>query len=79
MISEQGDKCFAVYVLLLGSFFFLLILHWKHWCLILDCWLQHVFGALIGNYLVPLLIIVELFLWSARPMVFTLTLRGYPR
>ena len=37
------------------------------------------FGALIGNSLVPLLIIVELFLWSGRPMVLTLNLRGFPR
>ena len=39
--------------------------------------------ALVFNYgensLVPLLIIVKLFLWSGRPVVFTLTLRGFPR
>ena len=33
------------------------------------------FSALVGDFLVPLLIIVDLFLWSGRSVIFTLALR----
>ena len=36
------------------------------------------FSGLVRDSLVPLFIIVDLFLWSEQPMVFTLALKGFP-
>ena len=63
--------CYAFGVFLFSSYFALEALVFNSGLL------AHVFGVLIGNSLVPLLIIVELFLCSGRPVVFTLTKRGF--
>ena len=64
IISIERDKCFAFPALHL-VFSIFLFLYCKHWCLFL-VWL-----------FVPLLIIVELFLWFGWSMVFILALRGF--
>jgi len=61
-IYGEGDKCFKFPALHLGFSIFL-FLYCKHWCLVLVWAFVAHFSALVRDSLVPLLIIVELFLW----------------
>ena len=45
-------------------FFIFLFLYCKHWCLVLVWLFVASFSALVGESLIPLLIIVDLFFWS---------------
>ena len=74
---RERDKCVAfsaLYFGILSSY-----LYCTNWGSILILLFVVCFSALVGGSLVSSLIIVELFLWSGRPMVFTLALRGFPR
>ena len=76
-ISGERDKCFAFSTLhfeVSSS-----CLHCKPWRFVLIWLFIAYFSALFGDSLVFLLIIVELFLWSGRLVIFTLALRGFPR
>ena len=76
-ISGEVDKCFAFHALPL-VFFIFLFLYCKHLCLVLVWLFVAHFSTLVGDFLVPLLIIMELFLWSGWLVIFTLALRGFP-
>ena len=76
-ISLERDKCFTLSVLYFGvlsSCFYC-----TNWGFVLIWLFVACFSALVGGYLVSSLIIVELFLWSGWPVIFTLPLRGFPR
>lgn len=64
MISKKGDKCFAFPALHTFGVFHLLVSQLQ--ALVLDFGLT-VFGVLVGDSLIPLLIIVKLFFWFRRP------------
>ena len=74
-ISGERDKYFTfstLYFWISSS-----CLYYTTWRPVL-IWLFVVhFSVLVGDSLVSLLIIVKLFLWSGRPVIFTLTLRGF--
>ena len=75
-ISREKDKCFTFSTLYFGvSSSCLYCINWGSvliWLFVAS------FSALVGDFFISLLIIVKLFLWSGRPMVFTLALRGFP-
>ena len=74
---RERDKCFVLSVLYFGVLSS--CLYCTNWKFILIWLLVACFSILVGCFLVSSLIIVELFFWSRRPMVFTLALRGFPR
>ena len=75
-ISGEGDKCFSFFVLYFGVSSS--CLYCKDWCSILIWLFVTHFSVLVGDSLVSLLIIIELFIWSGRLVIFTLALKGFP-
>ena len=74
-ISRERDKCFTFSALYFGiSSYCLYCTNWG--CALLWPFVAH-FSALVGDSLVSLLIIVKLFLWSERLVVFIIALRDF--
>ena len=76
-ISGERDKYFAFFALYFGissSCIYCTI-----WGSVLIWLFVARFSALVKDSLIFLLIIVELFFWSGRPVIFTLALRGLSR
>ena len=69
-IWRERDKCFAFYALYFGVSSS--CLYCTNWGYVLICLLLARFSALVGDSLVFLLIIVELFFWSGQPVVLPL-------
>ena len=76
-IYVERDKYFVLSALYFGILSF--CLYCINWEFVLIWLFVAYFNALVGGSHVSSLIIVELFLWPKRPMVFTLALRGFPR
>ena len=74
-ISIERDKCFTLSALYFGVLSS--CLYCTNWGFVLIWWFVAQFSALIGDSFVSSLIIVELFLWYERPIVFILALRGF--
>ena len=72
LMHRRNAYIFALYFGVLSS-----CLYCTNWGFVLIWWFVAQFSALIGDSFVSSLIIVELFLWYERPIVFILALRGF--